>query len=231
MNTLRLSTIEERPLQASKWLESQALLDTDEIAALFEDLGPFFLYACGAVCEPGKGEVGKEEFLHHYSTYIDTLKRGEIPEPSTFRPFFSPAMTTTRDTLFAIPVANGKQIVRPAKPVVQMQAHHMSYSTVDKKFHPMVFGTDSISWGIQFSYPQLYQDNITKLVEPVKDTPTFPNTRLFHQLQRWMRQNTIPTPFIAENIPVNVPMRLGKNCLTWINSHAGLKAKGITVRC
>jgi hypothetical protein len=67
-------------------------------------------------------------------------------------------------------------------------------------------------------------------VEAVKETPSFPNTVLFHQIQRWMRGATIPTPFLVDGKGVNVPLRLGKRCLSWINTHAQLKAKGIRVK-
>jgi len=231
MSALRQSTPGEPPLQASKWLQSQALIDGDEMSSLFDALGDFSLYSCGTVCDRDQGEIAKEKFLIDYRAYIDTLRQGISPDPTFTRSLFSPAMTTTTDVLFAIPVGENKQIIRVSKPVVQLQAHNMDYSTVDKKFHSMVFGVDSISWGIQYSYPQLYQDNKTKKVETIKDTPMFPNTHLFHVLQKWMRQHTIPTPFLAEGVSINVPMRLGKKCLSWINVHPHLIKKGITVRC
>ncbi|MEI8364940.1 MAG: hypothetical protein WCF65_00850 [Parachlamydiaceae bacterium] len=231
MEILRQGTTQERPLQASKWLECQALIDAQEMTALFDCLGPFFLYACGVVSEVGCGEVSRENFLDCYAVYIDSLKRGVSPDPASYRPMFSTAMSVTTETFFAVPVSDNRQIIRVSKPLVQLQAHHMSYSTVDKKFHPMVFGLESISWGIQFSYPQLFRDDHTKQVEAVKDTPAFPNTHLFHALQKWVRQHTIPTPFQAEGVPVNVPMRLGKQCLSWINSHPHLAKKEIIVRC
>ena len=233
---LRQGTTKESPLQASKWLESQLLIDGDEMAALLDHLGPFFLFACGSVCRAGKGEISKDEFLRHYRAYIELLKNGVEPEASFYRSLFSPALTVTTDSLFSLPLSDEREIIRVSKPVIQLQAHYMSYSTVDKKFHSMVFGSDSISWGIQFSYPQLYRDDQTKIVEAVKESPAFPNTHVFHALQKWVRQNTIPTPFhvktaVGDESVVNVPMRLGKKCLSWINRHPHLIKKGISVKC
>lgn len=231
MHAMRQGSPAEGPLQASKWLSSQVLIDGDEMASLFEAIGPVLLYNCGIVNKQGEALINKDIFLKHYRQYIDELKSGVSPHASSFRPLFSLAMTTTTDSLFSIPLADGKEIVRIAKPIIQMQIHYLSYSTVDKKFHPMVFGLDSIAWGIQFSYPQLYQDSHTKMVENVKDTPEFPNTKVFQLLQKWIRNETIPTPFLAEEIATNVPMRLGKKCTSWINTHPDLIKKGISVRC
>lgn len=240
MTSLRSSTTAEKPLQASKWLQIQALLSKNELAELFKFLDSscvdknadktFYLYACGTVCSKGEGEISKNTFLTIYGNYIDHLMQGKLPDPTFYRTAFSPAITVSTDTLFTIPVGDDRQIIRISKPVIQLQAHNMDYSTVDKKFHSMVFGMDSIPWGIQFSYPQLYQDNQTKQVEIIKKSQEFPNTILFQTLQKWMRQNTIPTPFIAENTSINLPIRLGKECLSWINHHPSLVKKNITVK-
>lgn len=224
------SSTSSSPLQAAKWLDYQALIDEEEMVGLFDQLGPFSLYYCGTVCKPGEGEIEKNAFLDHYRAYVHCLREGTPPDQFLYRRLFSPAMTVTPEVLFAIQLGDGRQIIRVSKPVVQLQAHCMNYSIVDKKFHPMVFGTDSISWGIQFSYPQLYQDNMTKEVRSVTDTPDFPNTPLFRSLQKWMRQYTIPAPFVVDGVLTNVPMRLGKKCLSWIDRHPHLKQKGITVK-
>lgn len=234
MTSLRQSSTAEKPLQASKWLQSPSLISENELANLFKFLeeffGEFFLFSCGVVCNNEKGEISKEEFLTIYNGYIQNLKDGKVPDHTTYRSLFSPVMTTTLKALFQIPVSEDRHIIRVSQPVIQLQAHYIDYSTIDKKFHSMVFGINSIAWGLQFSYPQLYQDNETKEVEIIKKSQRFPNTALFQLLQKWMRQNTIPTPFIAEGKTIHVPMRLGKECLSWINQHPTLVQKNIVVK-
>lgn len=231
--SLRRSTSAEKPLQASKWLQTPALLSKEELQHLFEFLEEsfhFYLFACGVVCNEEKEEASKQEFLENYGNYIEKLKHGELPDATLYRSFFSPIMTMTTEALFTIPVEKDRQIIRISKPIIQLQAHYMDYSTLDKKFHSMVFGRDSIPWGLQFSYPQLYQDNQTKQIEVIKKSTAFPNTALFQLLQKWMRQYTIPTPFMAEGTLCNVPMRLGKHCLEWINRHPKLIQKNLSVK-
>lgn len=230
MTPLRFSTPSEQPLQASKWLTVPAMLETSEFEHLLEALGDFALYLCGTVTLRDQGILPKKTFLEHYQAYIDLLKAGNIPEPASLQPWFSPAMTATTEALYAIPVASDKQLIRIATPVVQLQAHNIAYSPVDKKFRSMVFGTDNISWGIQFSYPQQYLDATTNDVIHMKNLPDYPNNQLFRELQKWMRQHTIPTPFLADNILQNVPMRIGKQCLPWINLHPQLINKEIKVK-
>jgi hypothetical protein len=231
--SIRTGTASEKPLQASKWLQVQALLSINELKGLFksleEALGTIFLFSCGVVSPKDKQELPQQEFFKAYEAYIECLMRGENPDHVLYRSLFSPAMTLSTDALFTLPVGDDRQIIRVSRPVIQLQSHNIDYSTVDKKFHSMVFGTDSIAWGIQFSYPQLFQDNETKQVEIVKNNKAFPNSPLFQHLQKWIRKETIPTPFIAEGKLTNVPMRLGKECLPWINQHPQLVGKNIRV--
>ena len=227
---LRVSTFKEKPLEASKWVHVQCLLETDELRSLFQSLGDFLLFQCGSVTPRRQTNSSIAEFLEHYSTYINLLKNGQTPTIASLQPWFSMVMTRTSDAVFSIPVGESQQIIRVAKPVIQLQAGTIDYSPVDKKFRSMVFGCDNISWGIQFSYPHLYQDPLTRNVETIRNTPEYPNTELFHLLQKWMRQHTIPTPLIAEEKLINIPIRIGKLCLTWINKHAQLISKDIYIK-
>lgn len=234
MNDLRISTHQEQPLQASKWLQIQALLDIDEMALLLDVLAPFYLFQCGSITQRGPGGEGgqkesKEAFLARYNTYIESLKSGVLPPIPSYQLFFSSVLTVVNDCLYVVPIGDDRQLIRVSKPVIQMQACTIDYSPVDNKFRSMVFGSQNIPWGIQFSYPQLYQDPISKQPENVKDPVLYPNTHLFRILQKWMRQHTIPTPFIVDGKVINVPMRLGKHCLSWINKHPQLISKGISV--
>jgi hypothetical protein len=173
----------------------------------------------GCVCQAGEARVTPKVFLEGYAQYIAALKEGLLPDEQPLRRLFSSVLTLSPDVLYAIPLEGGRQILRVARPAVQMQFHCLGYSLADHKFRPLAFGSQSIYWGLQFSYPQLYQDLKIHEVFTVTDSPDFPNTALFRHLQKWMRQHTIPTPFLVDGRKINVPMRLGKHCLPWINKH------------
>src|SRR5262249_34851571 len=148
---------------------------------------------CGRVIHPGEeGEIVRSKFLEEYAEYITCLRNGILPQLSTYRQKFSPVLTITKDVLYAVPIGGGRQIIRLAHPAIQLQAFNIGYSSIDQKFSSMVFGSDSIPWGIQFSYPQLCRNPETKEIEQTKKVAEFPNTHVFHALQRWMRAHTVP---------------------------------------
>lgn len=214
-------------MQASKWLEIQVLMSAEEMEALFTHLqsalGLLRIYLTGIVTSAGRGEVDLQDFLETHRFYISALKESKVPEESKYRTLFSSVLSLSPEMLTILNVGQDRQLLRLVRPVVQMQAHSMGYSEQDGKFYSMVFGPDSIAWGIQFSYPQIFLDPDTKEVMKVVESPEFPNTALFRQIQRWVRYNTIPTPMQTPGGSVNLPVRLGKACLSWINHHPHFK--------
>lgn len=225
---LRISTLAaEGPMQASKWLQSQVLLSSDEMTALFAALGNFDIFQTSSVLKQDEGRVSHKVFLKCYKAYVDALQQGKTPEESSYK-LFSAVFTADPDSLYAALVGDDKQLIRVCRPVIQLQAHRMDYSSADGKFRSMTFGTDSIFWGIQFSYPQLFQDKQSLQIKQATNAE-FINAGLFQKLQRWVRHHTAPTPFIVNGVKVNVPMRLGKECFAWINQHPQLNQRGLIV--
>lgn len=218
------------PYRASKWLSVPILVEESEMRSLFATLGNFLIFSVGRLVRNGQGMISHETFLAGYRLYVECLKAGKLPDESIYRQLFGAIFTATANYVEAMQVKAEEQLIRVLKPVIQLQYHTLDYSSADHKFRSMVFGQESVVWGIQFSYPQLFEDPLTSEAHKVDVSPQFLNTALFRQLQSWVRQKTIPTPFVLNGKIVNVPMRLGKECLPWINRHPQLKAKGLSVQ-
>lgn len=229
MSIPRLVTLEQQqPLQAAKWLKVQVLLDSEEMCSLFQALGPFSIYLTGAILLQGQGQISHEAFLRSYQEYVENLKAGEIPDDAAFRQIFSAVFTVTPEALYALDLGDSKVIIRPSLPIIQLQLHRLGFSAVDQKFRSMVFGKDSLSWGIQFSYPQIFEDPNSRQIVDVDSN--YANTALFRELQRWIRRYTLPTPFLVNDERVNVPVRLGKKCFSWINGHPQLALHHLKIK-
>ena len=197
--------------EASKWLKVQALLDKEEFASLIKEANAF-LYGM-------EGEADKA--IEQYGSYVEALKKGEIPKHAPLAWYW----TKTLDALYLLDTGHGLQ-VRVQKPVVQISHHQMNYTPEDNSFRSNLYGPDTIFWGLQFSFPQLFEDPSTKEALKVQDKQLFPNVELFKFLQKWLRQHTIPTPFET----VNAPQRIGKLALLWAHHHPQLLKKGLKLR-
>ena len=232
MITFRVSSPrQEGLLQVSKWIKVQVLLDQEEIVDLFKKLEPFYLIAVSKPVKEQSVLLPQNDFLQAYSKYIQSLKKGRVAQDSYFREWFSCAMTTSKEVFYAMPVSEERFLIKPILPVIQMQMHQFLFSPTEKVFYPMVLGQKTVSWGIQFSYPQFYQDPKTKEITRVIKKDLFPNTELFTLLMKWVRQFTIPTPFLIEEERINATIRIGKKCMSWIHLHPQLQELGIKVLC
>lgn len=226
---LRMSSPQvEGILQVSKWLKMPVLLDGQEMRQLWQELGSVHIMQTSCPVLFGREEMGVEMFCDRYEDYIKALRQGACVD--LFKPMFSCAISTSLDDFYMMPLPKeGMGLVKPIRPVIQMQAHYFFYSTVDRQFHSMVQGKESVAWGIQFSYPQLFQDPQSKMIVKVTDQTLFQNTTLFTTLMRWMRSHTLPTPFVVDGVKTNATIRVGQQALTWVNTHPQLRAKEIGV--
>lgn len=225
---LRISDLQsEGILRVSKFLKHQVLLDAEEMEALFAHLGKFFLYVVSDPVSAEEMECSQSRFLALYKMYVEGLKEVKLQENQVFRRDFSSIWTVDSSILYALSVGKEKFLVKSTRPILQLQLHRFLFSEVDEKIHPLVLGKESISWGIQFSYPQLYQE--PKSREIYKVPREFPNSIFYWQLSRWLRNHTVPAAFFFESRRVYSPLRLGKKCISWIGHHSELKNRGL--RC
>lgn len=222
---IEISTSDQR-MQVSKSRKLPLLIDLEEMQSLFSFLGDFQIFDVSRKVTQSSAEIPKTEFLNVYGSYVEGIKSGKLIDEGPLRPYFSAVFTNTPDVLYALPVGAERYLIKAKRPVVQSQRHHFIYSDT---FHFGVMGEDSITWGIQFSYPQLFLDPQTSAIGKVEKNPTFPNTELFQSLAKWVREHTSPTPFVVQGKITNQPIRLGKRCFGWINNHPALKAKNLYV--
>ena len=219
--TLRVSNPnEEGVYQGSKWLKLQVLCDGEELRGLFEQIAPFWIFPLTGVVDGQP--ILQERFLSEYSRWIEGLKQGTVPSDAELRRLLACAWTDDLSALWLQPVAKG-HLTKISKPVVQVQAHFFTYSPIDAVFRPMSMGAESVFWGLQFSFPQIYQDAKTMELSDVEESGFFKKLRL------WTRESTRATPFVVDGKKTNVPIRLGKNCFSWIGRHPQLNAQKIGV--
>lgn len=220
---------EEGLLQVSKWLKLQVLLDEEEMRLLLNDLGQIYFVNVTGPVQKEQAILSKEQFFVFYKEYIDSLKKVVVPNFHNIRIPFSSSLSHDLDAFYAIALKDERYLIKPRKPVIQLQAHSFFYSQVDQSFHSMTLSPESISWGLQFSYPQWIQHPKNHQIQKIKDNPEWTNTSLFALLMKWMREFTRPTPFFVNGSKINVPIRIGKKALSWIKNHPQLKEKKIEI--
>jgi len=224
MSLLRLSEPSKEGIyQGSKFLKHQILCSPEELALLFQ-ASSFYLFPLTGL---GDGNpVSSASFLAEYSLWIEKLKQGAVPSDAELRKVLACAMTADLDSLWLQPVPQNRFITKIAKPVIQIQAHFFTYSSLDGEFRPMTMGMESIFWGLQFSFPQIYQNPRTMELLEVEESA---NSQLFEKVKKWVREISRATPFSVDGKRINSSIRIGKSCLEWVKSHPQLAAKQIGI--
>jgi hypothetical protein len=231
MNSIPFLATLRPPFQAAKWMKHPVLLDVDEMRACIQSLGTYWIVQTSGIITQGKELIPIESFLEVYEQYIVDLKQGKPCSDSRMRPFFSSVLTSTLEALYKynLPAGNNDAyLVKVHLPVIQMQTHTFHYSPADDTFRSMALGPSSISWGIQFSYPHMYQGENSKIFSG-KEMEIFPNTLMYKMLQQWIRVNTTVTTLEANGKRKHVPIRLGKKSVSWAKNLPELTSRGLLI--
>lgn len=227
MSLLRVSTPEKEGLyQGSKYLKVQVLCDAEELEVLFRE--KFWLFPLTGLTDGQPLEPAF--FLREYAAWIEGMKQGKIPADAELRRLLACAMTADLEALWlqSVPESRSgpKYLMKIAQPVVQVQAHFFTYSDLDGVFRPMTMGPGSIFWGLQFSFPQIYQNPKTMELLEVEESA---NSALFDRIRTWARETTRATPFSVGGKRVNATIRIGKKSLAWAGSHPQLVGRGLGI--
>lgn len=227
--SLRISTLTaDPPLQASRWQRLQVLLSPEDLDLLLADLANPTILLTGRFYPLSAFNTHLSAFKTFYRSYIDTLRQGLLPSEEQCRQLFSAILTATLQPLYLLNGPHNEYLLRTSLPVIQLQHHSFSYSPLDNQVRSMVYGQETIFWGLQFSYPNLYIDPITKAIcQTTDDAAT--NSSLFKQLQRWLRHHTIPTSFLATDSRCNSSIRMSPSCLSWLPHHPQLQQQQLVV--
>jgi hypothetical protein len=165
--------------------------------------------------------LSKESFSKEYEEYLKSL---ETDSSSKISPLL---MTYDEKDVYGLEVGKEKYLIYPRYPVIQVREHQFTM-TIDDRIQPMVFGKDSIRWGLIFSYPQIFYDPVEKKIKQVLKESTSLNTEGFKKIQRWVRDYTKPVPFVIKGKKTNATFRVGKNS-SRISHHRDLEKYQIGV--
>jgi hypothetical protein len=229
---VRYSSVEKEGLfRASKWLKHSMLLNLEEMRAFLSALGSFMLVPASGLVTEESWQVSELEFLEKYGLYLEWMKLHPTLPPIPLRRFFSLMLSTSSDAFYAVAIPDGKIAIKQALPVVQIQLYHCFFSSYDHQIRSMVASPDSFGWGLQISYPQIYEDPKTHQYSKVLLEEGFPNSKLFKEIVSWLRKNTQPVA-LQEDGRAYAPFRIGKFSKDFRESHAGLQnmlSKGLRI--
>lgn len=215
--------IKEGPFLASKWNKQIAFLDPTELKELFSHLSPFSIHPLGKVVEKEQSEISLEAFIDSYTGLIDRLKIQGFLQKEDFKAFDAFAISCKKDAFYLLEIKNG-YLIKPRAPHIMIRPHFFDYSD---RFRSGVLGLNSLFWGLEFSFPHIFQDPKTKKIEKVSVLSE--NSILFTKIRKYLRKISNSTTFTVGDKKYPVAYRLGKKCFPLIKNYTKLHNRDIHV--
>ena len=218
-------------MQASKWLRFRVLFDDTTLAQWLDSIGDIYCINLCSACDEKGLYSSKEELLTHYKHYMNELKRGQVVDHSLFQKKLSLHITKDLSTCYKMSLKNSKlHFAKERAPGIRMVLHNFSWDRAHQTIHSNVYAKHSITWGLEFSYPQIFSGSVCDEVTYVLKSKTLPNNELFMQLKQWIRRESKPTTFCYQNQTVVSTLRIDKKGDNWIHHHKGLEDNELKVK-
>lgn len=208
----------------AKWMHIRAMLDPEEWEDLSEELGKNCMFTVGKMTKkiPFLSSVEITDALYKMKKSFISSEI-DINDLQLITPFALSCKSTSFYQFCVKDLVN----VQILEPVIQVQMHFFRICPINHTFHSMVMAQDSIFWGLQFSFPQIFQNSLHGCIKQVDKSGE--NFRLFSFVRKWMRDHTTSTKVSFENKVVPLPIRWGKKCLSWASSHPQIKKSFFTL--
>ncbi len=179
------------------------LLSPQQWDELMHHIGPLH------VCEVGRigGLISVQELSSGYRTTIESLQAGQLQVDRKL----SCALTVDLECIQRKPLPDGRGLIVPVRPMIQMQPFYFTYDAVTKAFHPRVFGPHTIFWGVLFSMAQLFEKPESReLLKSSEDPFAQANLERMRRLQRWSREHTVP----FKSLPIRLGHQMSHPCFS-----------------
>ncbi len=232
---LHISPKNTPPFYASKWIHQVFLLGDQEIKNLLKHLEYPWLVRSSGLYSENEILLPQAKFESQWTHYLADLARGPIQD-TVYKPYFSLFVTEDPKTVGLVEVSQDKFSATQIAPNIIFQIHRFHYSPIDKKFRRLTFGTETVSWGLQASFPMLLQDPKTRAIQKVMMHKELANVLLWQKFQHHLKNCSRPVTFEVDGVRQTLPFRIGYSCvnsdsdsLSWIDKHFELKHKKIQV--
>ncbi len=187
----------------SKFLYARMLLAPLEFQELLNLYRGASFFPTGRVLSVGEENLTEEAIFEEYQAYFSSLKSSEA------KPLSPKLLTKDKDALYRQELSSGKFLFKPILPLIQVSEHRLVV-TSDGRIEPMVYGSSTVRFGVQFSFPTLFMDE--GVPQAVLKEKKYLNSELFRLIQRFVRDKTEPASFIVQGKKIVTPLRIGKTC-------------------
>lgn len=193
--------------QASLYLSYGMLITPVEFSMLLEslqDLPDFSIWGTGVLLPKEKLAISEESLINHYAASLENFTLSGEQKAA-----LSSVWTMNLNAVRLREFPQEKGLIVRELPVVQLCRFQFRFD--GERFFSNSFSQDTLFWGIELRFPQLFLDPTNgKLIKVLK--AEYSNTLLWKKIHEWIRNHTMPVQFLKGDGGKRVaPFRIGKS--------------------
>lgn len=208
-------------LKASRWIHFRAFFDTKALKKFFHDFGEIYFLIPGKVGSLGEVMIDREDFFSRYDRYLHALKNGTTIDKS----MLNVSLSLAHDAACIKNFSPNRCLVEICKPVIRVSLYNFYIDTELKKVVMQDHPEKSVSFGLEFSFPYFYENPLTFQPEEHYKDLSYQNTKLFRNMQSWMRHHMEGLKVIEKSTSqLYFPqIKILSDSIEEINSYKGLE--------
>lgn len=219
----------EGDYRVSKWMNFQLLLNESELLELFKEIEVQHLLCLSHVGIYEDLYLSKQNYLNLYAKYLELLQKDTILESREIIKKLNVAIAYDFQDFYKIPLPDDKILIKMKSPSIQIKPFHFVYNHELEKFLPNVCSSSTIYFGLEISFPQIFQDPKTFVIKHIFKDQKLKSAQQFKKIRSFVRDHTQPARFqIKDNVKV-ATFRIGKKCINFAKSCPALKKEGLLI--
>ncbi len=209
---------------ASRWVSVGLLMSAEEWKTFFQAFPRLRLYKVAAVVMEGAEELPFEEFYSLVESFATEIQTKLDMDLSSYRIPFSCALSESKESFTIQALPSQRVLLKPKEPVIQLRPLSFSISS-EGKIQTKSWGKNHICWGIQMSYPQLFQDPATQNI--IQALSEHPHGVLFKKVLHWIRHHTKSVFLKGQEKSAAFSLKVGKESVYLLSKHEQCRKNGV----
>lgn len=189
----------------SNYISQGVLLSTEDLRNLFLELVPFNFYNVSSVQTLSDPPLNVAGVLEFYEAYLEKLLSNASIDSKEVQKMFSLALAENDQAFTRVDLPGSRFLLKPSRSVIQWQPLGLFISSMDHEIHTKTFAKEVQSFGIKWSFAQVYED-----IASHKITQVGPQDLEWEKLmifRRFVRHHTEPLQVLRGNETHTYPFR------------------------
>lgn len=194
----------------SKWLRFQLLLTVETFKELLDFLSVEVLFGVAGPDVKEELVYSKETYLAVYKAYLEALQRRDEKLIKELMKKLCVAIAYEKQAFYQIELADNRCLIKIKEPSIQFRPFNFIYHKELQQFLMQVKSKEAINFGLEISFPQIFQDPKTAQILHVFKDQKLVSARGFKKVQSFVKSKTKPAKFLIEDQIKTATFRIEK---------------------